>query len=449
MKLYDHQQYALPILKERQFYCLLFPVGSGKTTTILHYIKEEGCKALIVAPPQVALSSWEFEADKWGLNLNCLQLVGKSPLCRRAEITADKGRADIWLCSYDLLDWLATEIKLQGIKKPFNVVILDEATFIKNPYSKRFKSALKISQGVGKRFILSGTLAIHNWLDIWAPLAWVSNGRLLWIGRDYEAWKNIVAVPKDQYSWMVTPHYREKLKKKLKTISFSVDKKKLNLPKVVYKPVKVLLSPMEFRLYNKVMGGAGGKVKLLKGAEIDITEGKQYINVLRQLSGGAVYTGVIDTIPRKYQTVGKSKIKAMLDTLELIEDNVIIVYQYRHELARIAQALPSLKVLKNDNDIKEWNAGGIKYLALHPASAGHGLNLQYGGNKMIWFSQTWSADYREQTIGRLTRSGGANYVVVFDLLAVGTIDITINSLVARKNNSWKNVLKEVDYARHT
>lgn len=427
-------------------HCGLFlDMGLGKTVTTLTAVNSlifdelEISNVLIVAPKRVAESVWSAEVDKWDhlKHLKISKIIGS--VKDRKKALAKK--ADVYLISRDNIAWL---IGLYGGSMlPFDMLVVDESSSFKSPKSQRFK-ALKAAQPSFKRVvILTGTPAPNGLIDLWSQMYLLDRGERL--GKTVSAYRDNYFKP-DKRNGAIIFNYKlilsgeEQIHKKIEDICMSMKAKDyLDLPERVNNYIELKFDDELQAKYN-----AFEEDKVLElfgdGQEITAVNAAALSNKLLQFANGAVYDE-----DKNYHVVHDLKIEALEEILENANGKpVLVAWTYRSDKERIHQALKKYKPvdLKTDQDIQDWNAGKIKLMLMHPASGGHGLNLQAGGNIIVWFGQTWSLELYMQLNARLDRQGQTEAVVINHLIA-SAIDYKVIKALEGKNEKQEGLMEAV------
>lgn len=401
---------------------LFLDMGLGKTSVTLSvinylmYSEFEIEKVLVIAPLRVAETTWAIEACKWDhtSHLRVSKVLG-TPKQRRKALAKE---ADIYVINRENVKWLCDELSCIG-GWDFDMVVIDELSSFKSPKAQRFKALRKFIP-LAKRVVgLTGTPAPNGLIDLWSQMYLIDNGERL--GKSIMAYRN-----KYFNSRQITSDgicvYDEKngaeneITNRISDICISMKAEDwLDMPERIDNICYVELSEKEQELYDKFeresyLEFLQGSVVALKAAGLT--------NKLLQFSNGAMYLqegGYINTNNKKLERLE-----------EIIDDaggnSVLCFYSYKHDLDRIIKKFPFARKLKEANDIENWNSGKIRLLLAHPASAGHGLNLQAGGNIIVWFGLTWSLELYQQANARLYRQGQEKSVIIHHLITKGTAD---------------------------
>jgi hypothetical protein len=442
LTLRPYQQQAVTFLYERDRAMILAPVGAGKTAitlTAMTEMKRDGHakRWLVVAPKRVCTDVWPVEAAKWAPTLSISVAVGTSTQ-RKAAFSSTK---DIVVVNYDNLDKLP--------HTDFDGIVFDELTRLKNPSGKRFKALFKAAEHIKVRWGLTGSFTSNGLEDVFGQCK-VIDEKLLGRAKGAFLQQYFVCINRDFGEWMPRKGALEQVMTRIRPATFVLEpgEYKDKLPPL---HVTEMRSDMPDRApYEKMRKDC---LVELGGAEITALSAAAVTTKLQQMAGGWVY----DTVSEASDKAGVFKTHKhahwfsthRFDMLDEIldgnqQDNTIVVYNFVEELAKLKTLYPHLWTLDDGPDVvKRWNDGKIKLLAVHPKSAGHGLNLQYGGNKMVFLSLPWSLELFEQTVGRIHRSGQAHDVWVYILLTNKTIDERIWAALADKRAMSDIALEEL------
>jgi hypothetical protein len=415
-----YQEIAADFLYANDRTMMLAPVGAGKTCTALvamQSLLKDGIvrRFLVVAPKRVCESVWPVEAPKW-TQLDVAVAVGTP----NARMKALNSKAPVVVTNYDNLQWLA------GQDLNFDGIVFDELTKMKNPSGKRFKALHKIIDQFKVRIGLTGSFTSNGLEDVFGQCKIIDQNLL---GRSKGAFMQTYFIPiNPEYGeWMPRPKALENVMAKIKPATFVLEagEYKDKLPELRTVEMRCDMDRTEYEKMKRDF------VVRFPSAEIIATNAAVVTGKLQQMAGGWVY----DTVTTPTDTPGKFKTtqtavwfsKHKFELLDdLLEENqhapTIIVYNYKEELAELQKMYPTLVTLDEDNAVERWNQGKIELLAIHPKSAGHGLNLQHGGCRMVFVSLPWSLELYEQTIGRIHRSGQKHDVWCYVLLTNKTID---------------------------
>lgn len=420
---FPYQDHATEHIIQNTGNGLFLEMGLGKTVSTLTAIDRliydylEVNKVLVIAPKKVAEDTWTTECEKWDhlRHLRISRVLGDE----RTRITALRTKADIYVINRENVAWLKS---FYGGAWPFDMLVIDEASSFKAHKSVRFKALKQVRAFMNRVVLLTGTPAPNSLLDIWAPMFLVDRGARL--GEKYEGFRARY-FEKNQWErkYTIKKHesYEQGIYNKIGDIVISMKAKDyIDLPERIDRIVNVKLPEEVKKSYNDFERKA--VLALSEEDQITAINAAALTTKLLQFANGAVYDE-----ERVWHEMHREK----LETLEEIIDAsngkpVLVFYWYKHDLERIQHHLKdhgwSPLELKGQNEIKQWNEGKIQVLLAHPASAGHGLNLQAGGNIIVWFGLTWSLELYQQANARLHRMGQTLAVIIHHLVAMGTMD---------------------------
>ena len=441
---HEYQEYATRFILEHPACAILLDMGLGKTIITLMALKElmletfEVGRTLIIAPKRVALTTWPSEIEKWddldGLTYSVA--VGSADERRHA---LQRG-ANVYIINRDCIDWLVND---SGIPFDYDMVVVDELSGMKSAKTKRFRSLLKVRPMV-KRFVgLSGTPAPNSLIDLWSEYRLI-DGDGSHLGRFISWYRNRFFVPDKRnasvvFSYKPREGAEEEIYKKIEDITISMKSTDyLDMPDLVMTQTVVEMSPEERMKYDRLKQEM---VVDLDGAEIDALNAAVLSNKLLQLSSGACYTE-----DHEVAMLHERKLDALEDIIEAANGaQVLIAYNFKHDLERILKRFPQARVLKDPEDVRDWNDGRIQMMCIHPMSAGHGLNLQQGGaHIMVWFTLTWSLELYQQTNARLWRQGQKHRTVTIQHIVMrDSIDEAIMKALERKEHTQDALIRAV------
>lgn len=434
MKLHEYQEYAKTWIVEHSHCGLLLDMGLGKTLTTLAAIDEienifcEGNKTLIIAPKKVADETWSAEIEKWGFEFTYSKVLGST----KKRLEALEKEADIYIINRENVVWLVEYYKT---KWPFTFVVIDELSSFKSSKSKRFRALRKVRPKI-KRFVgLTGTPAPNSLIDLWPQIYLMDGGKRLETSQT--KFKDLYFRPDKQngpivYSWALRPNAEEEIYQKIDDICISMKAKDfLNLPPRTDNIVTIKLSDMRaYKQFEKDL------VLELEDQEVTASNSAVLANKLLQMANGAIYDD-----EKKVVSIHDDKLEALEDIVEDSQGQPILVfYQYKHDLERLKKKFPQAEELTT---VDKWNSGKIPMLLCHPQSAGHGLNLQKGGHIIVWFGLTWSLEYYQQANARLDRQGQTEPVIIHHLVAEGTVDEKVLSILHGKEKNQNALLEAV------
>lgn len=440
-KPHDYQQYAVDYILEHPIAAVLLEMGLGKTSITLTAIKElmlerfEVRKCLIIAPLRVTANTWPSEIEKWNhLKDLTYSVVLGTPTQRKAALSK---KANIYLINRENLDWLITK---SGYTFDFDMVVIDELSSFKNWNAKGFKSFMKVRHMATRVVGLTGTPSSNGLMDLFAEFKVLDMGERL--GYYITRYRETYFEPDKQngmqiYSWKPKPNAEEAIYNKISDITISMKSADfLDMPECLINEVRVELSEQEKLSYDRFKADL---VLQLKDKEIDAANAAVLSNKLLQMSNGAIY----DESTVSHQIHDK-KLDALEDLIEGTNGKpLLIAYWFAHDLERI-KARFKVRVIKTNQDIEDWNKGEIPVAVIHPASAGHGLNLQAGGSTLVWFGLTWSLELYQQTNARLWRQGQTSEtVVIHHIIAKDTIDEDVMQALKAKDKTQSDLINAV------
>ncbi|HJI60708.1 MAG TPA: DEAD/DEAH box helicase [Ruminococcus bromii] len=439
-KPHSYQEYAIRYIETHPISALLIDMGLGKTSITLTAISNmlfdsfEVCKVLVIAPLRVAKNTWTDEIKKWE-HLNSLSyslIIGNES----ERLSALNEKADIYIINRENVDWLVNK---SGYKFDFDMVVIDELSSFKNHQSKRFKSLMKVRPLVKRIVGLTGTPSSNGLMDLFAEFKILDMGKRL--GYFIGQYRNTYFKPDKMngpivYSYKPLPNAENAIYEKISDITVSMKANEyLKMPELVTSNCVVELSDNEKKQYDEMKKSL---VLEITDGEITAANAASLSNKLCQLSNGAIYDDEQNIVE-----IHDRKLDALEDIIESMNGKPLLVaYWYRHDLERIKSRF-SVREIKTSEDISDWNKGEIPVALIHPASAGHGLNLQNGGSTLVWFGLTWSLELYQQTNARLYRQGQKNTVVIQHIITKDTIDEQILKALQKKNKMQADLIDAV------
>lgn len=437
---HEYQTYATNFILEHPVAAVLLEMGLGKSVITLTAIYElmlnrfEVEKVLVIAPLRVARDTWPAEIEKWEHLKGLTYSVAIGTEAER--IAALKCPAHLYLINRENVDWLITKSHLPF---DYDMVVIDELSSFKSYVAKRFKSLLKVRPSVKRMVGLTGTPSGNGLMDLWAEFRVLDMGQRL--GRYITHYRNNFFVPDKRNQQMIFS-YKPKLGaedaiyKLISDITISMKSADfLKMPECIINEVPVVLSEKEWSVYHDLRKDM---VVALKDEEIDAVNVAALSGKLLQMANGAVYNEEKEVI-----RIHDRKLDALEDLIEGANGKpVLVAYWYNHDLQRIKQRF-SVREIKTSQDIKDWNNVEIPVAVIHPASAGHGLNIQFGGSTIIWFGLTWSLELYQQTNARLWRQGQNNTVVIHHIIAKDTIDEDVMAALRKKEKIQSALIDSV------
>lgn len=436
-----YQRYAYNQIVEKPATALMLDMGMGKTVITLTAINDllydyfDVAKVLVIAPLRVAETTWTDECQQW----NHLAGITISPVIGTLSerVRALKTKADVYTINRENVVWL---VDYYGKDWPFDMVVIDESSSFKNHQSKRFK-ALKRVRPIIKRLVeLTGTPAPNGLMDLWSQLYLLDRGKRL--GKTIGQYRRQFFKPGAGsghivYEWNLQKGAEQEIFNRISDICVSMKSSDyIALPEVMYNIIPVKLSTPVQREYKRL---AKDLILKVNDDEIVANTAAALSGKLLQMSSGAVYDDAGHVIK-----IHNAKLEALEDIVSANEHRGILVfYWFKHDLDRLKEKFPEAVQLKTAANIKAWNSGEISIMLVHPASAGHGLNLQYGGSIIVWFSLSWSLELYQQANKRLHRSGQTHTVVIHHLVAQGTIDEDVMKALQGKKVTQETMITAI------
>ena len=429
MKLRPYQDEAADFLFARDRAMILAPVGAGKTAITLTAMTEMLARGfvdrwLVLAPKRVCTNVWPVEGQKWCPEFDIAVAVG-TPAQRKAAFDSD---ADIVVTNYDNI----TSLDLSNFTG-FTGVVFDELTKLKNPSGKRFKHLWGLIDRFNVRWGLTGSFTSNGLEDVFGQCK-IIDQKLLGRSKGAFLQQYFHIINREYNQWSPNTGALEYIMAAIKPATYVLEpgEYKDKLP-----PLNIVAMPCDMDDYD-VYEAMKKEFVVELDQTISAPTAAVMIQKLQQLAGGFIYGSQGPT------WVSEHKFEMLDDILEENQrDNTLIIYNYQEELAELKRRYPQLATMDDKNVVDKWNKGELELLALHPKSAGHGLNLQFGGNKMIWLSLPWSLELYEQTIGRIHRSGQTKDVWCYLIMCNNTIDDKILSALHNKRKIAELALDEL------
>ena len=445
-KPHDYQKYATEFIESHPIAAVILQMGLGKTvctlTAIEHLMYDtfEVSKVLIVAPLRVAKVTWSDEIDKWDhlSHLTYSVAVGSE----KERLSALKKKADLYMINRENLQWL---IEKSGLPFDYDMVVLDELSSFKSWQSKRFRAFMKVRPKVQRVVGLTGTPSSNGLMDLFAEFKCLDMGERL--GRFITQYRNAFFIPDRMngqvvYSYKLRPFAEEEIYRRIGDITISMKAlDHLKMPELIENRYPVYMDDGEKQQYESMKKDL--ILPYLENETITAANAAALSGKLCQMANGAVYSD-----EGSVAHIHDRKLDALEDIIEAAQGPILLCYWFKHDLERITKKLDELKVeyarISSDGSIRMWNEGKFQVGLIHPASAGHGLNLQAGGNHIVWFGLTWSLELLEQTNARLWRQGQrAETVVVQYLVTAGTIDERILDAISKKEQDQNALIDAV------
>lgn len=443
---HDYQKYAINFIKSHAIAALLLDMGLGKTIITLTAINNllfdsyEIRKVLIVAPLRVARDTWSAEIEKWEhlQNLTFSIAVGSET----ERLAALRKKADIYIINRENVQWLVEE---SGIPFDYQMLVIDELSSFKNHQTKRFKALMKVRPKVKRIVGLTGTPSSNGLMDLYAEFRLLDMGERL--GRFIGQFRTTYFIPDKRngmvvYSYKPLPGAEDAIYEKISDITISMRATDhLKMPELISSEYIVNLSDEEKEKYTELRKEL---ILELPDGEITAANSASLSNKLSQMANGAIYDDNGDTVK-----IHDRKLDALEDIIEAANGKPLLVaYWFKHDLERIKERLHKLHIpfstMDKPDSIRKWNSGELPVALIHPASAGHGLNLQAGGSCLVWFGLTWSLELYQQTNARLWRQGQKSETVVIQhIITKGTVDERIMRALQDKDETQSALLEAV------
>ena len=428
---YPHQEAGVDWIIQHPACGLIWGMGTGKTVTtltaldrLLHDFLEDG-PVLVIAPKRVALDTWTTESEGWAHlhHLRVSVVIGTAKQREEALLT----KADIYVINRENVVWLTEHF---GGRWPFPIVVVDELSSFKSAQSKRWKALRRVRGRIRRIIGLTGTPRPNGLEDLWPQMYLLDLGERL--SKTLGGFRARYLIPEKcngpiVYSYKPKEGAEAEVYDRISDICMSIKKEDvLSLPGQIYtdihvQPPKALLKKYKDFERDKVLECLDADGEVVAGSAAALT------NKLLQFANGAIYD-----LDGGVHELHDLKLEALEELVEQAGgDPVLILYAYKHDEARISSRIPCRK-LDTAQDIKDWNEGKIPVAIAHPASIGHGLNLQYGGHILIWFGLTWSLELYQQANERLNRPGQTEVCRIFHIVLKGTHDERVLGALARK-----------------
>ena len=444
-KPHDYQRYAIEFIENHPIAAILLDMGMGKTAITLmavEYLMYEMFviyKVLVVCPLRVT-RTWKDEMEKWEqLRGTRYSVVTGTAAQRKKALKAD---ADIYIINRENVPWLIDKC---DIPFQFDMIVVDELSSFKNHQTARHKAMMKVRPFIKRIVGLTGTPASQGLMDLFAEFKVLDMGERL--GRFIGQYRLNYFKPDKVngpivYSYKLLPGAEERIYEKIQDITISMKAVDfLDMPELISNEYPVYLDEGEMQKYEELK-----KDLILSTQEHEVTAANaaSLVNKLSQMANGAVYTDDKNVI-----TFHDKKLDALEDVIESANGKPLLVaYWFKHDYSRIVERLQKIGVdymkIDTEESITKWNNGEIPVALIHPASAGHGLNLQQGGNTMVWFGITWSLELYQQCVCRLYRQGqNERTVTIIHLISKGTIDEKIMKALSEKDNTQSSLIDAV------
>lgn len=449
-KPHDYQGFCIDYIKSHPVAALFLDMGLGKTVITLTAIRDlmlddlSVSKTLVIAPLRVARDTWPAEAAKWDhlADLDMSVIVGDL----ETRTAAVNTRALIYIINRENVKWLVEYYEKNGRRWDFDCVVIDELSSFKNYQSQRFKFLRKMRPFVKRWIGLTGTPTGNGLMDLWAEIGILDGGKRLGtnIGRFRDVYFKVGSmnpVTKVVFSYLPRPGAEEKIYRRISDITISMKALDyLRMPECIYVNHEVVMNPVERKLYDQLKQDL---IIPLEDGDIDAANAASLSNKLLQMSNGAVYDE-----DKAVRRIHDHKLEMLEDLIEAANGQpVLIAYWFKHDKTRIMEHLASLgyepRDLKESEDIRLWCEGKLPVALIHPASAGHGLNIQQGGHILIWFGLTWSLELYRQANARLWRQGQRETVTIHHIVTKDTVDEDVLAALANKDVTQEKLIAAV------
>ncbi len=437
---HEYQTYATDFILTQPISAILLSMGLGKSVITLTAIYDlcldsfEISKVLVIAPLRVCTSTWPAEIRKWDhLHGLTYSVAAGTEAERKAALMQ---RVSIHIINRENVQWLIEE---SGLPFDYDMVVIDELSSFKSYQAKRFRSLMKVRPLVKRIVGLTGTPSSNGLMDLWAEYRLMDMGKRL--GRFITHYRDEFFQPDKRngmqvFSYKPRPGAEDEIYKRISDITISMKcTDYLTMPECFMNEVCVTLSEEEQQVYTQLKSDL---VVTLEGQDIDAVNAAALSGKLCQMANGAVYGENKEVV-----LIHDRKLDALEDLIEGANGKpVLVAYWFRHDLERIRKRFKVCEI-KGNEDIAKWNASSIPVGLIHPASAGHGLNLQAGGSTLIWFGLTWSLELYQQTNARLWRQGQEETVVIHHIITQGTIDEQIMKALKIKDKTQAALIEAV------
>lgn len=440
---HSYQAYSIDKIINNKKYGLFLEMGTGKTVSTLTAIEKlkydylEVDKVLVIAPKRVAEDTWAQEIDKWShLSHLTISLVLGTPKQRTEALAKD---ADIYVTNKENTKWICEKYRKDW---PFDMLVIDELSTFKNSDSQRFK-ILKKQMPLVDRFVgLTGTPAPNNLMDIWSQIYLIDGGERL--GKYKTHFRQAYFYPTHQvsdnvFNWALRNGADDAIYDKIGDITVSIKSEDyLEMPERIDNVQEVKLSKKERAIYDQLKADMVIEDEADSSKDIEALTSATLTQKLLQLSNGAVYS-----LDGTYKTIHDKKLERLDEIIEEAQGKpILLFYSFKHDKERILERYDFAEELKGDY-MERWNNGDIKLLIAHPASAGHGINLQYGGSIAVWFGLTWNLEHYEQANARLFRQGQTETTVIHHIMTENSVDQDVYKGLQNKQLGQNALMKAV------
>lgn len=439
-KPHDYQVTAYNKIIDTKRVGLFLEMGLGKTVVTLTAIDElmynrfEISKVLVIAPKRVAEDTWSRESEKWDhlQHLKISKILGSASKRQNAI----KANADIYIINRENVKWLIDETDWQ-----YDMVVIDELSSFKSRTSQRWKALRKVMPLVDRVVGLTGTPSPNGYMDLWSQLYLLDRGQRL--EKTIGAYREKYFLPGMRngytvFNWNLKKGAEKIIQEKISDICVSMKAEDyLKMPDRIDNFVEVNLSDQEMQKYKELEQNF-----ILTETDVVALNAAALGNKLLQLANGSVYD--VSNTPLR---IHNKKIEALEEIVDCSSEPILVFYNFKHDLLALQKAFPKARILDTSKDIAEWNEGKIDILLAHPASVGHGLNIQAGGHIIVWYGLTWSLELYEQANARLYRQGQNKAVIIHHLITKGTIDENVMKALQSKGNLQAELMKAINERR--
>jgi SNF2 family DNA or RNA helicase len=447
---HEYQRFCVNYIKMHPVSALFLDMGLGKTVTTLTALRDlmlddlSISKPLVIAPLRVARDTWPAEVGKWDhlKSLDVSAIVGTL----KERTAALNHNAMIYIVNRENIKWLVEYYEKNGLRWDFDCIVIDELSSFKNYRSQRFKWLRKVRPFVKRWIGLTGTPTSNGLMDLWAEIGILDGGERLgrFIGRFRDAYFRPNSLNPSTgvvYSYTPRPGAEEQIYERISDMTISMKAADhLQMPECVSVNHEVEMTARERKLYDQLKKDL---IIPLKDGDIDAANAAALTGKLLQMSNGAVYDENGEA-----RVLHRHKLEMLEDLIEAANGQpVLIAFWFKHDRERIIEHLTSVgyepRDIRESADIRDWNEGRIPVALIHPASAGHGLNIQEGGHILIWFGLTWSLELYQQTNARLWRQGQRSTVTIHHIICKDTVDEDVLAALASKDVTQEKLIAAV------
>lgn len=439
-KAHDYQKYATQFLIDHNAAGLFLDMGCGKSVITLTALWElafdyfDISKVLVIAPKRVAEDTWKREIEKWehltGITYSIV-LGGRE----QREKALNK-KSLLYIINRENVSWL-----IENHKWDFDTVVIDEISSFKSNKAQRFKALKKVRPKLKRIIGLTGTPAPNSLMDLWPEIYLLDMGQRL--GRYIGGFRDRFFIPDKRnreviFSYKPREGAEDKIYELISDICVSMKAlDHIKMPELITNNVEVEMSDKEYSIYNKFKSDM---VLSIGDKDIDAVNAAALSNKLLQMANGAVYDDEKSVVE-----IHDKKLDALEDLIEAANGKpVLVAYWYKHDKDRIMKRFQAEEI-NTSADIDKWNKGEMPVALIHPASAGHGLNLQQGGSTIVWFGLTWSLELYQQLNARLYRQGQENTVIIHHIITKNTIDENVIKALEKKDLSQNSLIEAVKW----